>query len=380
MYFYFHQVFLLVVFLSSSFHQYHCTSLKSLDFKFNSSDILLYSHQDYIAFQSQQMGRSLYETSLLMQDYPSPHSKNNRILGLILAFNLGHMDPLTLIIQEYVSICEGGWNASVILFTGVLWSETLRRYLRKHTFCYRINDYVPVIIKEHEPGIGIGLGAEHRKYVSQEIDNFDVFVYHEDDIIFKYAHLVAYLQETKKLHELDPINGLLYHCLGFQRYRHINFQADWGEHDILEQDLLEETPNFVPICFNNSDPYYLVQGNTHQAMWILTRQQILQLQEKCNFLNYYSKSREHMSSFSLFDGSNGGCGLHKLIPGDKFMSFVVLHYYQQRHVSWIPVFGAVENMESGFHYSSPNVKLDTPDCWKNFIEKMKIRISSNTTR
>lgn len=198
-----------------------------------------------------------------------------------------------------------------------------------------------------------------------EVNNYDVFVYHEDDILFKYSHLIAYLHETKKLHQLDSKNGLLYHSIGFQRYRHLHFQHGWGESDIIEQDLLEETPTFKPICVNDTDPYLVVEGNPHQAMWILTQQQIFMLQEKCLFLNYSSASREHMSSFSLFGES---CQLTKLIPARHFMTFAVLHYYQQRHVSWKPVFLADDNMISGYHYYAiPKVKLETPTCWESLI-------------
>jgi hypothetical protein len=40
----------------------------------------------------------------------------------------------------------------------------------------------------------------NRAYMANEIDNFDVFIYQEDDIIFKFSHLSAYISENKKLH------------------------------------------------------------------------------------------------------------------------------------------------------------------------------------
>lgn len=41
-----------------------------------------------------------------------------------------------------------------------------------------------------------------------------------------------------------------------------------------------------------------------------------------------------MSSFSLFYTKKYHCALIKVIPGDRLTTFVVHHYYQQRHVSW----------------------------------------------
>ena len=100
----------------------------------------------------------------------------------------------------------------------------------------------------HDPSINVALGAEHRKYLRHHHEEFDLFVYHEDDIVLKNSHLYGFLHETKKLHELMPENGLSDYCIGLQRYRHLfhgenGHQNNYGEQDIFEQDLLEETPD-----------------------------------------------------------------------------------------------------------------------------------------
>ena len=46
--------------------------------------------------------------------------------------------------------------------------------------------------------------ATHRKVVAQEINNFDLFIYHEDDIVVKFQHVVMFVTETKKLYDLVP--------------------------------------------------------------------------------------------------------------------------------------------------------------------------------
>lgn len=230
-----------------------------------------------------------------MKGYPEAHSQNNRLLGLILAYNLDHIDPLLLIFNEYVSMCEGGWNTTVVLFTTVDWSPRLRRFIRQKTYCYRMGKSLDVRYSLHNASISVGLGAEHRKYLGNEVNNFDVFVYHEDDMVFKHSHLVAFLAETKKLHYLMPEFGLRDHTIGFQRYRRLLRSGEmhhvtWGEQDIIEQDLLEETPNFRLQCIKD-EPYLLVEGNIHQAMWVFTQQHIHLLQEKCYFLNQSNPSR-----------------------------------------------------------------------------------------
>lgn len=131
--------------------------------------------------------------------------------------------------------------------------------------------------------------------MGHELNNHDVFIYHEDDIIVKHSHLVAYLSETKKLRLRLGESAWKDYSIGFQRYRRLgrgNSQhaLNYGEQDIFEQDLMEETPNFRPTCIMDS-PYLAVEGNIHQAMWIFTRTQVNILQDKCGFLNQSSPSR-----------------------------------------------------------------------------------------
>jgi hypothetical protein len=175
-------------------------------------------------------------------------------------------------------------------------------------------------------------------------------------------------------------------------------QNHYSDVDIIEQDLLEEMPNFKPVCLKGS-PYLVVEGNIHQAIWVLTQSQVNLLQEKCSFLNqsspsrcvqypavgfdtattlaliffmislisYLSFCREYMSSFSLFNRKGGHCSLTKLLPGARLTTFTIYHYYQQRHVSWTPVFLADENIRAGAHYMDPNNKLEMPGCWRDIV-------------
>lgn len=234
------------------------------------------------------------EVSEMMKNYPQAHSVNNRILGLILAFNLDHLDPLVLITNEYVSMCESGWKPTMVLFTTVTWSPDLHQYLRYKTFCYRINDYLDIRYSTHDKSEGTNLASFHRAYIAGEIDNFDLFAYHEDDIILKNSHLSAYLSETKNIYDASP-ETLSSSLIGFQRYRRFlrssgEYENTYSDQDIIETDLLEETPTFQQICVNNTRLIH-VKGNTHQGMWVLTQGQIRMLEERCNFTSYSSPSR-----------------------------------------------------------------------------------------
>ena len=177
-------------------------------------------------------------------DTPSPPPTNNRLLGIILAFNLAHFDSLLLIFGEYLSMCEGGWNPlltslsppshlplsfisllsmceggwnpSLLIYTTMDWTVQVEQYIQRRTFCYRTNHTLPIEFSCHNKSIGIGLSSFHRQYVADHLHSYDVFVYQEDDIVFRFAHLTAFMHESAKLQGLNASDD---NIVGFQRYR-----------------------------------------------------------------------------------------------------------------------------------------------------------------
>ena len=305
---------------------------------------------------------------------PAPFSPQNRVLGLICAFNYGHIDPLTLILNEYLYMCEGGWDPVVALFTTERWTTKTKRLYERKLFCYRRNSSLEIRHHVFPKTINVALAAEHRKYMGQVVNDFDVFIYHEDDILMRFSHLNAFAEETKRFKAIMPAShGLVDHIIGFQRYRRLYKEGDhqrgnWGEQDIVEQEMLEEVPTFNEVCMGEKlpiekhRPYLWVTGNTHTGAYMMTHEQVMLLQKKCLFLNQSSPSREFMSSFSLFDHKEYHCGLNKLIPGERLMTFQIWHYYPQRMVSWYPTFEADESLRHGKDFRSTN-KFEQPKCW-----------------
>lgn len=96
-----------------------------------------------------------------LKEYPTAYTSYNRVLGMILAFNYDHIDPLNLIFGQYQSMCEGGWHPTVVVFTTVNWTQTMRRFVRQRTYCYRINGSIPVVVDVHPPAIGFALGIKY---------------------------------------------------------------------------------------------------------------------------------------------------------------------------------------------------------------------------
>jgi len=352
------------------------------------------------------------------QQLPAPYTEKNRVLSIISAFNLAHVDSMLLIFQEWVSVCEGGWRPSLLVYTAINWTVEFQSYVKRRTYCSRVNGSLPMAFSWHHPNITIGLPSTHRFQVAQHIDSFDVFVYQEDDILFKFAHLSAYVHETTKLNcilsteQSTNIKGD-YKMIGFQRFRrdlrvvpakvpHFGgWKDEWHDENALGQDFLEEVPTFTPVCFNES-PYLRVDGNPYQACWVMTREQVLQMQERCAFLNQSAHQREYMASMSIFLKKLWHCGVTKVIPGDKFHVFTIRHYFPGQHKSGqklheLEVHLLSHFLDSLFCFmlcfnvciffpSSPSVqqaieagtwtRTELPTCWKQLTARLNMTRTS----
>lgn len=202
------------------------------------------------------------QSESIVANFPTPNTKHNRIMAFILNYSYNHIDPLLLILSEYVSMCEGGWEPTVVLHTTSNWTSTMHRYFRQRTYCYRIGAAINIRVDVHDKSVGTSLAMKHKIILQEEIDNHDFFVYHEDDIMFKYSHLVAYLNETKKLNDLNPETELESSVIGFQRYRRImrsDIHSGFSESDVFEQEFMEEMPDIRPTCIKD-EPYLAITG------------------------------------------------------------------------------------------------------------------------
>jgi hypothetical protein len=146
------------------------------------------------------MSIKAFNSSDFMLNYPEPFTANNNVIGLLLSFDLCHIDPLILIVNEYTSMCEGGWNTTMVLFTSAEWTPKLRRYMKYKSYFYRIKNFIDIRYELYDKNVSTNLGSFHQKYIEKELDNFDMFIYHEDDIVIKHTHVAAYLSDTKTLH------------------------------------------------------------------------------------------------------------------------------------------------------------------------------------
>ncbi len=303
-----------------------------------------------------------------------PMGSESRILGMVLAFDLGHKGALHIVLDQYLALCEKGYNTNVVLYTSTkdTWEESYYKYLQERYVCKRLQATMGLQVDKYSINMNIKVAEKHRILLKQEIDNYDVFVYQEDDMIIMAPQFEHYLQETKILRGLLSPEVVDQYSLGFVRYRLPNKLTVPNEADDnplfsikhtnnLDEAFLEEEPRVEPICIGRngkithknkveegetSTPYVLHDGNVHQAVWILTQPQLKALDVSCNFtmhrmLNIGDQfKREYMSSFSLYytfhyrgkTKNTPLCHVNKLLPSRQLHKFSILHYYHQRNI------------------------------------------------
>jgi hypothetical protein len=240
---------------------------------------------------------ALLLASLVNADFPEPFSSANKVLSMVVAFSLSRMDPLFHIIRGQQSMCEGGWDVSLVIFTAREVSPALERYLETRLYCHRIQKHITLIISKHDPTVQINLVEEMKDYMKSVWQQYDVYMYMEEDVIVEHQHLVGYLAETQKLWALlGKEKAQSQYSIGFQRYRRhlVSMEKNKvrrSDAELLEQEFLEEVPLFYPVCLEGQ-PYMHVRGNkrtpaanVYQAMWILTKEQVAVLQGTCKFLD-----------------------------------------------------------------------------------------------
>eukprot|EP00906_Rhabdomonas_costata_P017929 RCo026164 len=140
------------------------------------------------------------------------------------------------------------------------------------------------------PSIGYELSRMSRRAIAENLDSFEFFVYSENDMLIELRHVLLFLWEVAILPG-DYIPGV-------QRYIY--------HHGVMTTPIVEYvTWHDYPVTVANlSGRWYYVPYNPHQSHFMLTRQQVVALEQRCEFLSIRTTEcpwyREYMSSLQLY--------------------------------------------------------------------------------
>ncbi len=112
----------------------------------------------------------------------------------------------------------------------------------------------------HDIKIGQHLVWAHRKRTLDNINNYDAFIYLENDILITQYHLDYYFSLCQEIDQNEYMPGLL-------RYEECN-----NEHTLVDLNDYYPGMNFDVILLNNKRFFYVKYP--HQGLYILTKQQL----------------------------------------------------------------------------------------------------------
>eukprot|EP00638_Chattonella_subsalsa_P000119 CAMPEP_0117738780 /NCGR_PEP_ID=MMETSP0947-20121206/3343_1 /TAXON_ID=44440 /ORGANISM="Chattonella subsalsa, Strain CCMP2191" /LENGTH=373 /DNA_ID=CAMNT_0005554555 /DNA_START=170 /DNA_END=1288 /DNA_ORIENTATION=+ len=224
-----------------------------------------------------------------------------RILYVICMYDLGKLREVERMMESVMDMCVAGSRLTVVIQTTESADDIRFALLQKKLQCSGSRGSISFEIDVYPKKLKLDLTKKHRQLMYDRLDNFDLFIYSEDDMDIRPSTIAAYLAETSKLeaalpdmysdsypHQQYVISFIRWEenrkgLRAFKKERFQNIEGEatrvfWEntkeEYDVIELEGLSSGSPRIP---------YVTMVHPHSAMWILTRDQLMWLQDTCQF-------------------------------------------------------------------------------------------------
>lgn len=263
-----------------------------------------------------------------------------KVLFAVASYGTSQFLFLQDMLESIRDLCEYGTSVSVVIYSTLPFTPSTLNLLNSRLQCRNPNGNIDakVIIagaqlKEH-------FVDAHRKYFYDHLDDYDLFVYTEDDQNLRPTHFISYLEETQKLKKVVGPEEFANYGIGFIRYER--------DQKTRQHVVWEEKDKAIRIV---NEPKLRGKYGTvrmpHQGMYMATREQLIRWRDRCRFdeidpeneepvwLEKYGESlnREFVSSLRLFSSelSEKGCQVKQVFPLKSFEDFMIHHMSDRYH-------------------------------------------------
>jgi hypothetical protein len=282
------------------------TLILSLKFEGPKSAPLVVVHSaPSIPNQQQQQLRGADEASgrantidegVLPQSGQQPASILNgvRIFIAIAAFDFSQLPHFEEVLDGYSDLCASGALVDVIVHATVPYPVTLIDLLNTRLTCVNPAGRFTVTLSLYSPGVRLHLVDIHRPLFYEKLEEYDLFIYTEDDIRVSPRTVAAYLHETKVLQDKIGFEKSLAYNVGLVRYEY-NFPSNV----LMDDKTRHVTENVTRVYWEHSyqfpafpkvvdvvpdlDTEYVHMKNHHQGMFLATRDLLKAWKERCQF-------------------------------------------------------------------------------------------------
>jgi hypothetical protein len=275
--------------------------------------------------------------------------RGQRILVAIAAYDFSQLPHLEEVITAYHDVCIAGASVDVVIHATVAYPVTLIDLWNSRFVCPDMNISIVLVNKS----LRLHLADVHRTLFYEKINEYDLFIYTEDDIRVTPGTVATYLFETRRVADLvaaDPALKPSDFNVGIVRYEY-NYPANV----VIDDKTRHATQNVTRVYWEHSgftrpvvpnavegitvkplEEDYMTMKNHHQGMFLATREllEAWKVRPKCQFDVIRDRpgrgsqpsegtQRVWMSSQMLYGGRH--CGVKQVIPMEKFGALTVLH-------------------------------------------------------
>jgi hypothetical protein len=217
-----------------------------------------------------------------------------RILIAVASFDFSQLPHLEEVLDAYSDLCATGALVDLIVHATVPYPITLIDLLNTRLTCVNPTGRFRVTISLVSPTVRLHLVDIHRPLFYEKIDDYDLFIYTEDDIRVTPRTIASYLHETKVLQKKIGFTKSLRYNVGIVRYEY-NFPSnvlmdDKTRHATqnVTRVYWEHSYHFPPVpkvvdFVPNFDHQYVHMNNHHQGMFLATRDLLKAWKEICQF-------------------------------------------------------------------------------------------------
>ena len=221
--------------------------------------------------------------------------KTNKILAVIVNFGESQLQYLDKVVAEFESFKD--FEVDIIIHSNI----ELQIFEQQYN-----NVKVNVIddLDDYEK-----LPFTTRKTIYDNRDNYDFFIYNENDHLFKESHIKSFIDIQKSL----PENYIAGH-MQYEEYDEGYFYPAYHAHYTWDYSSVQKFGDYIVAEFTNK----------HQASFLLNKEQLHFVISKIDFLNdnirdgYNIKPRAGTTPYT-------SAGLKKVIPISHFKDFMLHH-------------------------------------------------------
>lgn len=125
-------------------------------------------------------------------------------------------------LESWRDICEHGWNVDISLQVANGWTleHPMITDMLPTLYCHRMAKVLNITITQFGD-IGFGLNSKHRAIIKERLQQYDYFVFAEEDMLFTIHNLQSYLFGMEQLKHLFAENWKQY-TVGFLRFEEKN--------------------------------------------------------------------------------------------------------------------------------------------------------------